>query len=385
MVADVTAPAPLPPHPGVPPGIVTLADYERAAPAHLAPEVWTHIQEGAGAGHSLAENRAAFARWAFRPRAMADLREGGTGLDLLGRSHAAPLLLAPLAYQRLAHPEGELAMVRAAAALGTGVVVSTLASTTLEIIAQASHDAARQFGTAAPPLWFQLYLQPDREHTLALVRRAEEAGYEAIVLTVDAAIKPSGIALPPGVEAANLTGMPRARQVATPGGRIILGTPLADTAPRWEDLSWLREATSLPILVKGMLLGEDACRAVAIGAQGLILSNHGGRALDGLPSAIDVLEDVAEATGTAVPLLVDGGVRTGTDIVKALALGASAVLIGRPVLHALAVAGMAGVAHAIHLLRAELELAMAQLGCATVPQITRDRLSRAAHACCGTN
>ncbi|WP_236555057.1 alpha-hydroxy acid oxidase [Novosphingobium sp. 9U] len=364
----------LPPHPGVPPGIATLADYETAAQAHLEPKVWRHIQEGAGTERSLAENRAAFARWGFLPRALADLRGGGTGLTLFGHRHAAPLLLAPMAYQRLAHPDGELAVVRAAAALETGMVVSTLASMTLEQVADAGREAAAALGKPSPPLWFQLYLQPDRQDSLALVRRAEASGYEAIVLTVDAAIKPAGITLPAGVEAANLMGMHRIRHTAVPGGGIVLGTPLADTAPRWEDLEWLRSETRLPLLVKGMLLGGDAAQAVGCGADGLIISNHGGRVLDGVPSALDMLGAVADATGARVPLLMDGGVRTGSDVVKALALGASAVLLGRPQMHALAVAGMAGVAHAIHLLRTELEATMAQLGCGTLDAISSERL-----------
>jgi 4-hydroxymandelate oxidase len=306
---------------------------------------------------------------------MADLRGGGTATELFGRTHAAPLMLAPIAYQRLAHPDGELASVRAATALDTGTIVSTLSSVPLEEIAGAARAFAHELGKPAAPLWFQLYLQPDREHSLALVRRAEAACYEAIVLTIDAAIKLSGMTLPPGVGAANLSGMALPRQTATPGGRILFGTPLADTAPRWEDLAWLREATALPILVKGMVLGEDAARAVDLGADGLIVSNHGGRVLDGLPSVLDVIEEVAQATGGCVPLLADGGFRSGTDVVKALALGASSVLIGRPQMHALAVAGMPGVAHAIHLLRTELEAAMAQLGCATLADITRERLT----------
>lgn len=375
MVTDVT-PLPLPPHAGVPAGVTTLAHYEQAARQHLSPEAWAHIQEGSGAERTLAENRAAFARWGFLPRAMADLRGGNTTLSLLGREHASPLLLAPLAYQKLAHSEGELAVVRAATALETGVIVSTLSSVTMEAVADAGSEAARQLGTTVPPLWFQLYLQPDREHSLALVRRAEAAGYEAIVLTVDAAIKLSGITLPPGVDAANLAGMPRVQQTAVPGGRILLGTPLTDAAPRWEDLAWLRETTKLPILIKGMLLGEDARQAVELGADALIVSNHGGRVLDGLPSALDVLTSAAEATGGRVPLLLDGGLRTGSDVVKAIALGASAVLIGRPQLHALAVAGMAGVAHAIHLLRTETEAVMAQLGCRDLAALGPQRLIR---------
>jgi 4-hydroxymandelate oxidase len=375
VVADVSE-GPLPPHPGVPPGMTALADYERAAQAHLSPEAWRHIQEGAGEGRTLAENRMAFARWGFLPRALADLRGGHTRVSLLGREHACPILLAPIAYQRLAHADGEIAVAQAATALQTGMIVSTLASVSLEPIADASRDAAGQLRVEPAPLWFQLYLQPDREHSLALVRRAEAAGYEAVVLTVDAAIKPAGITLPAGVTAANLAGMPRAQQTSLPGGRILLGTPLTDAAPRWDDLAWLRAATRLPILVKGMVLGDDAARAVEAGADGLIVSNHGGRVLDGLPSALDVLVAVAEATGGKVPLLMDGGVRTGTDIAKALALGAAAVLVGRPQMHALAVAGMAGVAHAIHLLRTELEATMAQLGCPDVASLTRERLIR---------
>lgn len=374
MVGDVSD-APLPALTQIPPDLRSLADYERRAPAHLSAEAWHHIEEGSGTGQTLRANREAFSRRALLPRAMADLRGGGTAIDLFGRSHAAPLMMAPVAYQRLAHPDGELAVVRAATALDTGTIVSTLSSVPLEEIAEAARSFARELGRQTAPLWFQLYLQPDREHSLALVRRAEAAGYEAIVLTIDAAIKLSGMTLPPGVSAANLAGMPLPRQTATLGGRILFGTPLADTAPRWEDLAWLRDATSLPVLVKGMVLGEDAARAVDMGADGLIVSNHGGRVLDGLPSVLDVIEDVAGATGGRVPLLADGGFRSGTDVVKALALGARAVLLGRPQLHALAVAGMPGVAHAIHLLRTELEAAMAQLGCATVAEVTRERVT----------
>jgi 4-hydroxymandelate oxidase len=373
MVLDMTG-APLAPLANIPPDVRSLADYERRAPTHLTAEAWQHIQEGSGTGQTLRAYLEALARRGFRPRAMADLRGGGTAIDLFGRSHAAPLMLAPVAYQRLAHPDGEHATIRAATALDTGTIVSTLSSVTLEEIAESAHAFAREMGKRPAPLWFQLYLQPEREHSLALLRRAEAAGYEAIVLTVDAAIKLSGMALPAGVRAANLAGMPQPRQTATPGGNILFGTPLTDGAPRWDDLAWLRAATSLPVLVKGMVLGEEAQRAVDMGADGLILSNHGGRVLDGLPSALDMIEDVIEAIGGRVPVLVDGGFRSGTDVVKALALGARSVLIGRPQLHALAVAGMPGVAHAIHLLRTELEAAMAQLGCAKVAQITRERL-----------
>ncbi|MFC0204015.1 alpha-hydroxy acid oxidase [Novosphingobium soli] len=364
---------PLPPLTAIPETLRTLSDYERRAEHHLPAEVWRHIQEGSGRGITLRENRAAFDRIGLLPRALADL-DGSTAIDLLGRAHAAPVMLGPVAYQRLAHPEGELASVRAAAALDVGMIVSTLASVTMEDIAAAAIAMAGELGRRPAPLWFQLYLQPLREHSLQLVRRAEAAGYEAIVLTVDAALKPQGITLPPGVEPVNLAGMPRPRQTAVPGGRILLGTPLAQAAPGWDDLAWLRRATTLPILLKGAVLGEDARRAVDEGVDGLIVSNHGGRVLDGVPSGLELLQNVAEAAAGRVPLLVDGGVQLGTDVVKALALGARAVLIGRPQMHALSVAGMAGVAHMLLVLRTEIEAAMAQLGCPEPRLLCPERL-----------
>ncbi|KMS54793.1 2-hydroxy-acid oxidase [Novosphingobium barchaimii LL02] len=364
---------PLPPLTAIPASLRSLADYEARAPQHMTTQAWHHIREGAGREVTLRENRAAFDRIGLLPRAMAEL-DGDTRIDLFGRSHASPILLAPLAYMCLAHPEGELAAVRAAAALDTGMVVSTLASVSLEDIAAASRSLSQELGRPPAPLWFQLYLQPEREHSLQLLRRAEDAGYEAIVLTIDAGLKPAGIALPPGVDAVNLAGMPRPRQTSVPGGRILLGTPLTDAAPKWADLAWLRSATTLPILVKGLVLGDDARRTVDEGADGLIVSNHGGRVLDGLPSALDLLPAVAETVRDQVPLLLDGGVRQGTDVVKALALGARAVLVGRPQMHALAVAGMPGLAHVIHLLRTELEAAMAQLGCPRVDLLGPERL-----------
>ena len=361
-----------PPLATIPPDLRTLADYERRAPAHLPAEVWAHIQDAAGTGLSARDNRAAFDRWRLMPRALADLAGGTTALELFEERHATPVMVAPLAYGRIAHPDGERAIVRAATAIGVGCILSTLSSVTLEEVAAARAAARAQIGSDAP-LWFQLYLQPRREDSLALVRRAEAADYRAIVLTIDAGVKPSGFVLPPGLEAANLQGMPRPRHVAAPGGRIVFGTPLADAAPGWDDLAWLRAATTLPILVKGMFAAEDARRMAGMGADGLILSNHGGRVLDGLPAALDQLPAILAAVGDT-PVLVDGGVRCGTDVVKALCLGARAVLVGRPVLHALAVAGLPGVAHVLHLLRTETETAMAQLGCPTLGDLTPARL-----------
>jgi len=251
----------------------------------------------------------------------------------------------------------------------------------LEDIAAAAKSAMRELGCTAP-LWFQLYSQPARAHTLALLRRAEAAGYQAIVWTVDAAMKRSGFALPPGVEAANLRGMPArpATQPTAMGGPLILGTPLADAAPTVQELQWLRAQTSLPLIVKGVLCPHTAALAVAHGADALIVSNHGGRVQDGVPAPIEVLPTIRAAV-PQTPLLLDSGIRWGSDAVKALAWGAHAVLIGRPQLHALAVAGLQGVAHLLLLLRTELELTLAQLGCTRLEQLTPEVFWRGATDC----
>jgi 4-hydroxymandelate oxidase len=344
----------------------SLAAYEAQAVHHIEAQAWQHIQGGCDQGLTLQHNRTAFDALRLWPQPLADLGSAHTRLALLGQPLAHPILLAPVAYHGLAHPEGELATARAAVALQAGLVVSTLSSHTLEAIAQEARRTAQELQRSAP-LWFQLYSQPDRTHTLQLVQRAEAAGYQAIVWTVDASIKRSGFALPAGVTAANLQGFPSARQASSMDGPIIFGTPLAAQAPSWDELAWLRAHTRLPLVVKGVLHPQQARQAVALGADALIVSNHGGRVLDGVVSPLQVLPHIAQAV--QVPLLLDGGVRWGTDVVKALALGASAVLLGRPQLHALACAGWLGVAHMLHLLRAELELAMAQLGCPTLADL----------------
>ncbi len=366
--------APKAPLSAIPADIRSLADYERYAAQHFPAASWTHLQEGSGDHLTLIENRDAFDRIGLVPRVLTDLRQATTQSDLFGRSHASPILLAPIAYQRIAHPEGELAMVRAATAMDVGMILSTLSSVTLEDVAAARQSAVQELGASPSPLWFQLYWQEDRAHVLQLVQRAEAAGYEAIMLTVDASIKRSSFPLPEGVDAANLRGMPRLQQTAQPRGRILFGTPLLDAAPRWDDLAWLRAQTKLPLIIKGVMSPADACLAIDHGADGIVISNHGGRVLDTMPSALDMLPGIAQVVDGKVPLLIDGGIRRGTDVLKALALGASAVLVGRPQMHALAVAGMAGVAHALLMLRTELELAMAQTGCASLADIGPDRL-----------
>lgn len=367
---------PLEPLKTIPSDIESLADYERHAIAHMPPETWRHIQNGTDRELTLIANRNAFDTIGFVPRAMSDLRGGSTGLQLFGRTHVSPILLAPAAYMKLAHPDGELATVRAAMALDIAMVVSTLSSVSLEEIATAAGEASTDLGRVSAPLWFQLYLQEDRHWSASLVERAEAAGYEAIVLTIDAAIKRTRFTLPQGVDAANLRTMPRRTQTARPGGSILFDTPLLDAAPRWEDLNWLRNQTKLPLIVKGIMSPDDARQAVDLGADAVMVSNHGGRVLDGLPSPLSVLPAIKQAVGDRFPLLLDSGIRSGGDIAKALALGATAILVGRPQYHAAAVAGMTGVAHMLHILRAELEYTMAQLGCSSLSDLTPERLTK---------
>ena len=363
--------------PAIPAGIQSLDDYERHAESRVAEPSWRHIQSGSGRELTLAANRRAYDRIGLLPRVLADVRGGSTAIELLGARQETPILLAPVAYQKLAHPDGELATVSAATALGVPMILSTLSSISLEEVASAAADAAREVGQPPVPLWFQLYLQESREHSLGLVRRAEAAGYGVIVVTVDAALKRAGFVLPPGVDAANLRGLAAGQQRAVPGGKILFGTPLVESAPRWADIAWLRSQTRLPIVIKGILAADDARLAVDHGMDAIVVSNHGGRVLDGMPAALDVMPALVEAVAdSATPLLLDGGIRSGVDVAKALASGAAAVLIGRPQYHALAVAGMVGVAHMLHILRAEFELALAQLGCSSPAELGARHLTR---------
>ena len=343
----------------IPADVVALCDYERHAAERIPAPLRAYI-DGAGADGLTADaNLAAWQAIRLQGRVLADLRGADTGLHLLGLDLPHPLILAPVAFHRLVHPEGETATVLAAGATGSLMVVSTQASLPLEQIATAAHG----------PLWFQLYMQPRREDTLRLVRRAEDAGYRALVVTVDAPVnglrnmeQRAGFRLPEDIRAVNLDGM-AAPEIRSEPGRSAVFLGLMDAAPRWEDIAWLKMQTELPVILKGISGANDAIGAVDIGADALIVSNHGGRALDGLPATAEMLPVVVGAVSGRIPVLCDGGVRRGTDVLKALALGASAVLIARPQIHALAVGGPRGVAHMLTILRAELEVAMALTGC----------------------
>ena len=350
----------------IPPALAAVADYERWAQDFVPHAIYEYVAGGAADDLTLHENRRAFDRIELAGRVLADCAHGTTALTLLGQSFRHPILLAPVAYLQLVHPAGEIATAQAADALEAGFVASTLSSVSLEAIAAELHG----------PKWFQLYCQPTRERTLALVRRAEAAGYGALVVTVDAPIdgvrnraQRAGFVLPRHVRAANLPDAPAPGRTRLPREQSVVFQGLMAHAPTWADLAWLRKATPLPVLVKGILHPDDAVRAADLGLAGVVVSNHGGRTLDGLPASIMALPRVRAAVGADFPVLLDGGIRRGTDVFKARALGADAVLVGRPQVYALAVAGALGVAHVLRVLREELEVTMALTGCPTLSDI----------------
>lgn len=355
-----------PPASTIPADIRGARDYAFVARRFLAAPTYAYIAGGSAEDRTAAANLAACAARPIHPRLLRDVGAGHTRTRLAGTPLAHPIGLAPVAFQRLAHPLGEVESARATAATDSLLVASTLSSCSLE-------DIARHAG---PERWFQLYLQPRREDTLALLRRAEAAGYGAIVLTLDAAIQaPSlralraGFVMPPDVVAANLQGQAPAEPRALPAGGSRVFQGLMRAAPTWADLDWLLTQTSLPVWIKGVMHPDDARELQARGVAGLVVSNHGGRGLDGAPASLDALPAVREAVGAGFPLLLDGGIRSGADVFRALALGADAVLVGRLQVFALSVAGALGVAHMLKLLREELEACMALAGCATLADI----------------
>lgn len=350
----------------LPPGIATAADYEALARPRVDPVVWQYLQAGSGNGLSLAANRGAFRDRPLMPRPLADVRGGHTRLELFGQSLEHPILLAPIAYQRLFHRDGERACAMAAAAQGGVMWVSSLASQSLESIAEAGFEVGSE-GGGAP--WFQLYWQGGRERTLRLARRAEAAGYPVVMMTVDAPVKSATLQLPDGVSAVNLE-QPLAPAPPAPGQSPVFDGWMAQ-APTWDDVAWLRGQIRQPLILKGILHPDDAERAIGMGCDGLVVSNHGGRVLDGAPASLDALPAVLARVAGRVPVLLDSGIRDGRDVFKALALGATAVLVGRPAIWGLAAAGAMGVAHVIRLLRDELEMTMALAGCARLADIGR--------------
>jgi len=351
-------------------------DYAELARARLDPAVWAWLESGGADQITAGHNPAAFREIRLRGRVLRPLEGAHTRLTIGGQALAHPLLIAPSAWHGLVHPEGERATALAAAATGTPLVLSAQSGTAIEDLAAMA---------PAPLLWFQLYAQARREDTHALAGRALRAGARALVLTVDAPVngvrnaeQRSGFRVPPHIRSVHLEGLsPATARPAPPGGSPLFDSGLLDAAPTWEDVAWLRaQFPDVPFWLKGILDPDDARQALDIGIDGIMVSNHGGRCLDTLPATLEALPAVARAVDGRVPLLLDGGIRRGTDILKALALGAQAVLIGRPVLHALAVGGAPALAHLIQVLRGELEVAMALTGCRTLEDIGPDVLWR---------
>ena len=367
-----------PPLGQIPPEIRCAQDYEVLARRFMAVPSYEYVAGGSGRDLTVAANLAAFAQWSIYPRLLRDVSAGHTAVTIGGERFAHPIFMAPVAFQNLAHANGEVESARAAHATDSCLVSSTLSSCRLE-------DVAR---VAGPQRWFQLYFQPRREDTRELVARAAAAGYGAIVVTLDAVIQAAslralhaGFRMPADCVAANLRDHPAPGAMALGAGQSRIFQGAMGGAPTWRDLEWLLAQTTLPVWIKGVLHPDDASALQKMGVAGLVVSNHGGRGLDGAPASLDALPAIRAAVGAGFPLLFDGGIRAGPDVFKALALGADAVLVGRLQMYALSVAGALGVAHMITLLREELELCMALAGCATVGEIEPGALAKTRPPC----
>ncbi|WP_409302972.1 lactate 2-monooxygenase [Peribacillus sp. SCS-155] len=360
---------------------VTYEELERKAKEKLEDGPYYYVAASAGAEETARANREAFYKWKIVPRMFCDTDERDLSVELFGQKHAFPILCAPVGVQSIVHPEGELASARAAAAAGVPFISSTASTHSLEKVAEAG-DGAK---------WFQLYWSKDREIAASMVKRAESAGYGAIVITLDTPMmawrekdiehaylpflmgQGIGNYLEDPVFCSRLNRPPSEdMQSAIMLWSQVFGNPTLT----WKDLEYIRMHTSLPILLKGILHPEDARLALAHGADGIIVSNHGGRQVDGAIAALDALPEICEAVGDEIPVLMDSGIRRGADIVKALALGAKAVLIGRPYIYGLALAGEDGVKQVLRNILADLDLTMALAGKKSIKEIDRSLLKK---------
>jgi isopentenyl diphosphate isomerase/L-lactate dehydrogenase-like FMN-dependent dehydrogenase len=353
------------------PAAINVADYERLAAEKLEAGPLGYFSGGAGDEVTLRENDEAWRRWRLRPRMLVDVGEVNTSVELLGSEVSMPILVAPVAFQRMAHSDGEPGMARAAADAGTLMCLSTIATARPSEVAQAVPQGRR---------WFQLYIFRDRAVTQVLIDEAVEFGYEAIVLTIDAPRlgwrerdMRQGFVVPPEITVPSVAA---ALGADTPIGPTE-AFALVDPTLTWADLEQLVSGCDLPVLVKGVLTAADAELALEHGAAGVIVSNHGGRQLDGVAPSAEALPEVADAVSGRAIVLADGGIRRGTDVLVALALGADAVMVGRPALWGLAADGERGARRVLKLLQAEFELALALAGCPTPAAVGSEHVRRA--------
>jgi 4-hydroxymandelate oxidase len=350
--------------------LLTIDDAERLAEAAVPPDAWSYIAGGAGDERTLHWNREAFSSFRLRPRVLVDVSSVSTETTVLGTPVSMPALVAPMAFQQIAHEEGEVAMARGAGAAGTLMCVSTVATSTPSDIAAAAPDA---------PRWLQIYVFRDRGVSDDVIAQALESGFSALVLTADLPVygirhreARTGFEAPeddvPAIVAARARG-------GEAEGHHSLG--LLESGLEWDYVTELRERWGVPVIVKGLVTAEDATLACEHGASGVVVSNHGGRQLDGAVASLEALPEVVDAVAGRSEVYLDGGVRRGTDVVMALALGARAVLVGRPALYGLAFGGAKGVEQVLEILREETENALALLGCRSPAEVTRAHVTRA--------
>ncbi|KXJ72106.1 uncharacterized protein LOC109401631 [Aedes albopictus] len=350
-------------------GLITVKDFEDRAASIIPKEAFDYYQSGADEEQTRQLNRSSYGRLRIRPRMLRNVANRDMKVKVLGEEFSMPIGIAPTAFQKMAHPEGEVANAQAAANRKVLFTLSTLSNSSVEEVAD---------GAPKSPKWFQLYIYKERKLTEKLVQRVKKAGFKALVVTVDSPLFGKRRAdirnrftLPPGLTAANFEGVQATLQGQSGSGLNEYGEQQLDPSLVWDDIKWLIKFSKLPVLVKGVLTKEDAEIAVSKGVSGIWVSNHGGRQLDSAPATIEALPEIVAAVGDRTTIIVDGGVRNGKDVFKALALGAHMVMIGRPALWGLAVDGQKGVEQVLDILREELDTTMALAGCQKVSDITR--------------
>lgn len=346
----------------IPNDLVSLKDYERYAKERMDSNSIAYVCSGAGDEVTYRKNEESFQEIYLKANTLEDLSGANTKIELFGQTYENPIFLAPVAYQKLVDNNGEIATVQASNAMNCCMCVSSFSSSTLEDISSVSSS----------PLWFQLYIQPEMSVNLELIKKAEKLGYKALVITIDAPIsgirnveQRFGFSLPNDVSAVNINNPFQSNNQYENVFDIV------KNLPTWKDIEFIKNSTNLPVILKGITSVSYAKKALEIGVDGIVVSNHGGRTLDTLAPSIKVLPKISKVINGKIPILFDGGIRRGTDIIKAIALGADAVMIGRPIMYGLATAGALGVAHTLKILKEELEIAMIFTGCKDIESLKK--------------